>query len=617
MPCSVTSLAESMSVSTETLHAAGATDCRRLNAPAVKFPCLDARGDMEGEIVCMTPPNAHHVGRWDRSKATSVFSLEVLREATVHGEIVVTDHVVESLALRHRGVSAISITGSGADVPWDDLLDGFDRLFVPFPVGCRPPEFVENMSRRTRERVWLMPMTAHGSVRALSADPSTDWQPTWAGLVDASASWTDYLTAKRDIARVEAQSRCEDLVAAPNLVERFGRALDLQGFAGDTAAAKLLFLIATSRVLDRPVSAAVKGPSSVGKSFLVKSVLRFFPGDAFHLLTAMTDKALVYDREPLEHRVLVIQETAGMGTTANLIVRSLLSEGRIDYQTVQSVEGELQAVRIVRDGPTSLITTTTQVLLHRENETRVISITVADTKDQTREVMRAIAAEDEGRFDPGPWHALQEYLALGDNKVSVPFGGVLADATEIVALRMRRDFSTVLGLIRAHALLQQGQRERDAQGRIVATFDDYDAVRDLLEDDLADGLEHTVSEQVRAVARGVLLLFVPNDEGEGVTVQKLAQHLGLDRSTVHRQVAVAIEREFVRNLGGQGRGRAKLLAPGEPLPDTRTSVLPSGQSLRLMCNADSSGLDHPGDTVQTELVPAADTSGGDEQEMPF
>jgi len=41
----------------------------------------------------------------------------------------------------------------------------------------------------------------------------------------------------------------------------------------------------TSRLLDHPVSIALKGPSSGGKSFTVESVLKFFPGEAFHALS--------------------------------------------------------------------------------------------------------------------------------------------------------------------------------------------------------------------------------------------------------------------------------------------------------------------------------------------
>ncbi len=51
----------------------------------------------------------------------------------------------------------------------------------------------------------------------------------------------------------------------------------------------------------------------------------------------------------------------------------------------------------------------------------------------------------------------------------------------------------MLNLIRAHALLHQASRQRDASGRIVATLDDYRVVRDLIADLVSDAAGATVA----------------------------------------------------------------------------------------------------------------------------
>jgi hypothetical protein len=50
--------------------------------------------------------------------------------------------------------------------------------------------------------------------------------------------------------------------------------------------------------------------------------------------------------------------------------------------------------------------------------------------------------------DLTPWHALQEYLATGKTEVTIPYAPVLADSVPPVALRLRRDFRSLLALIR-------------------------------------------------------------------------------------------------------------------------------------------------------------------------
>jgi hypothetical protein len=61
------------------------------------------------------------------------------------------------------------------------------------------------------------------------------------------------------------------------------------------------------------------------------------------------------------------------GDFASYLVRSLLSEGRVRYETVEKTKDGLKPRLIEREGPTGLLVTTTAVKLHPENETRLLS----------------------------------------------------------------------------------------------------------------------------------------------------------------------------------------------------------------------------------------------------
>src|SRR5262249_25620978 len=150
------------------------------------------------------------------------------------------------------------------------------------------------------------------------------------------------------------------------------------GLVGEQVNAQLLYLALTSRRFERPVSTVVKGASSSGKSELLNKVLRFFPGSAYLLLTAMSEKWLVHDTEELRHPFPVLSEAAGWtGPFATYALRSLLSEACIRYGTVEpDVTGKFDGRRIERGGPTGLIVTTTALGLHPENETRLLSLFV-------------------------------------------------------------------------------------------------------------------------------------------------------------------------------------------------------------------------------------------------
>ena len=68
----------------------------------------------------------------------------------------------------------------------------------------------------------------------------------------------------------------------------------------------------TSRLLDKQVSAGVKGHSASGKSYTVETVTKFFPPEAFLEFTAMSERALVYSPEEYAHRTIVIYEVTAL-----------------------------------------------------------------------------------------------------------------------------------------------------------------------------------------------------------------------------------------------------------------------------------------------------------------
>jgi hypothetical protein len=277
--------------------------------------------------------------------------------------------------------------------------------------------------------------------------------------------------------------------------------------------------------------------------------------------------------------MLVLYEAAGIQEgLATYLLRSLLSEGRIRYETVEKTDQGMQPRLIEREGPTGLIVTTTAVSLHPENETRLFSIPISDTPAQTKGVMRALAHGQRERVNLEPWQALQVWLARGLTPVVIPYAEALAELVPPVAVRMRRDFAALLNLTAAHTLLHQATRDIDRDGRVVATIDDYAVVRELVADLLADGVGATVATTVRETVEAVEDLNFAT--GGGVSQVALVVKLGLDKSSVSRRVAVALEQGYLRDLS-EGRGKAALI-PGDPLPD-QIELLPRPEQLEESC----------------------------------
>jgi hypothetical protein len=366
-----------------------------------------------------------------------------------------------------------------------------------------------------------------------------------------------------------------DLASDQRILERFTRALRVCGVVGEDRNAQLIFLALTSRLLDEPVSLALKGVSSSGKSHTVESTLRFFPQDAYLEMTAMSERALVYMKDDFSHRSIVLFEAVALReqrekAESNLtayFVRSLLSEGRISYPVTQrDKDGNFVTKTIVKNGPTNIILTTTATSLHGENETRLISLPTNDTPAQTAAIFLQLAAGVSAQVDLREWHQLQAWLEHAERRVVIPFATFLARSIPPVAVRLRRDFKSILRLIETHALVHQRSRPRDDAGRIIATEADYLAVRELVSDLIADGVGATVPETIRETVEAVRTMLEREPDGSGVAVRSVAAALDLDRSATSRRLQAARERGFVVNEETR-RGRPARYVIGEPMPD--------------------------------------------------
>jgi hypothetical protein len=309
------------------------------------------------------------------------------------------------------------------------------------------------------------------------------WNPKPGQEADQQASL--YLSDNGATAQPRTSDDVPRLAQLPRILEMVAVQVKRLGLVGEKRLAQTLYLAMTSRLLDQQVSAGVKGHSASGKSRTVEIVTKFFPPEAYLEFTGMSEKALVYSQEQFKHRTLVVYELTALregvaDDMTSYFVRTLLSEGCLKYDVTVRGEGGFTTKRIVKQGPTNLIFTTTQTQVHAENETRILSLTTDDSREQTKQVMLSMANETNGSTDLTQWHALQRWLAKAEHRVTIPYGRQLAQLVPPEAVRLRRDFNSLLALIRAHAMLHQARRERDSDGRIVATLDDYTVVRGLV-----------------------------------------------------------------------------------------------------------------------------------------
>jgi hypothetical protein len=492
----------------------------------------------------------------------------------------------DAQTLWHHEIPALGVPGADSwRDEWAEPLDGIMTVYVIVEPDRGGDTLRAKLTASPlRDRLRLVSLRPHKDASALHIAEPTAFADRFRAALDAAPAAAAILIEEQASSAAAAWTLCESLARESRILDRFVEGMYKLGAVGEERAAKIVLLSLVSRLLPRPVSIVMKGPSSAGKSFTTETALRFVPPSAFYQLSGMSERYLIYDTEPLAHRMIVIAEADAIaGDYASYIVRTLLSEGRLNYGTVEKGEnGEQRARRVDRQGPTGVILTTTKIKLHTENETRLFSVPVDDTRAQTRRVMQSLAGGGGSGVDFEPWHALQEWLESGERRVLIPYAERLSQLIPPVAVRLRRDFGALLNLIRAHALLHRASREAAETG-IVATIDDYVVVRELVADLIGEAAEQSVSQTIRETVAAVAALLAGG--AAHVSVGDLARQLGLDKSAASRRYAAARGAGYLVNTEDK-RGRPAKIVLGEPLPE-QTDLLPAPEVLR--CCSDFGG----------------------------
>jgi hypothetical protein len=588
--CTLASYAAAKRLPLDFLRTLGLSDITYVRAPAVRIP-YPAPDGAAGPVRFRTAMEGPDRFKWKAGSKIILYGLDRLDRARRAGYIVIVEGESDCHTLWFHEEPAVGVAGAAN---WRDdrdagHLDGIATMYVLREPDTGGDRLLDRLGvSKLRDRIRVIQLNGFKDPSALHVHDVKRFREAW-DKAKASSVPLDHELAQKARQRREALAgMAADLIRAPDVLSRFAADLERAGVVGEVRTAKLIYLAITSRLLDKPVSVAVKGTSSSGKSFTAGRVLGFFPASAYYALSAMSERALAYSQEPLKHRTLVIFEAAGLvGDFGTYLLRSLLSEGCVRYETVEKGRDGLRPRLIVREGPTNLLVTTTSVKLHPENETRMFSLPVTDTPAQTAAVMRRLAEGGRVEIDYARWHALQDWLAGGDNRVVIPFAHELAERIPPIAVRLRRDFGAVLSLVMTHALLHEGTRGRDQEGRIVATLDDYEAVRLLVADLIADGIGAGVARSIRETVGAVAALRMGADSE--VSVSETAARLKLDKSAASRRVKAAVEAGYLVNREDR-RGRPARLVLGEPLPDD-IDILP-GVDVLQRCSP-TAGLDSP------------------------
>lgn len=274
------------------------------------------------------------------------------------------------------------------------------------------------------------------------------------------------------------------LLRSKDLLRRLSSDLETVGYVGEDRNKQLAYLIATSRKLDKPLSAIIRSESGAGKSFLMECVAELMPPEDVKYFSRLTPQSLYYmGRDELVHKLLIVDERDG-SEEAEYPIRTLQTR-RILTLAVPMKDastGKIKTVMLEILGPIAYMESSTSATINPENLNRCFEIYLDATEQQTarilarqRQARTASALDaDERRARVTRQHRNAQRL-LRPVSVVIPFADHIRFPTHW--LRIRRDHERFLCLIEIVAFLHQHQRtaKKTAEGveYIEATAEDY------------------------------------------------------------------------------------------------------------------------------------------------
>jgi hypothetical protein len=580
----VSALARAKQLPEEFLRSLGVSDSFSGSGQR-RTPCVDIPyADEHGNVVAIRKRVSLHGNPkflWRRGDHPTLYGLAYLGEVRKAGQVVLVEGESDAWTLKYHRVPVLGVPGvSTWKKEFAKWVEGL-KVYVWHEPDGGGDQLLRAVSADHLNLYIIEPPHGVKDPSQLYLQEPQHFEKRLKILIEAARPVTEIraegLGAEARQAFAQAQAILED----PRMLERLAAAIQETGYAGDVRPALLGYIAVTSRLLEAPLNLAYIAPSAAGKNAAIDAALPFFPDSAYYLIRASSPLALVYNEETFQHRTVIVTEADSLpeeGPAASA-TRSLMSDREMTYEVVEKGDqGKFAVRKIVKPGPTGLITTSTRPL-GEQATTRTLTVTISDSVEQTRLVLQAQASRANKELatpDLSPWLAMQQWLALaGEKRVVVPYAGALAVAVPAGAVRMRRDFPQLLSVVKSVAFLYQRLRERDSRGWIIAILDDYDTARWLLEEVFAVTVSEGVTPAVRQTVEAVVRLGYG---GIAVSEHQLTKELGLAKSTIHYRVQRALKGGWLVNLATQ-KGAPAQLVVGTPLPDG--SPLPDPSTLRV------------------------------------
>jgi hypothetical protein len=301
---------------------------------------------------------------------------------------------------------------------------------------------------------------------------------------------SNQLRATKQLTKEEIKT-AEDFLKEKNLLQRTNELIGKTGVIGEEANRLIMYLVFTSRKMQRPLHIISFGSSGAGKSHLQEKIGELMPKEDKIELTSVSGNAFYYYvDDDLGHKVILIEDYDGV-FAALYPIRELQSKQKISKTiTVRDKNGNVRTLHLTVRGPVSIGGCTTSEKIYEDNANRSFLIYLDESEAQDERVMQYQRKLSAGKIDTAAQTQVQQALQnvqrmLQPITVVNPYAEQLIIPKEV--FKPKRTNAHYIAFIETITFYKQYQREHKTDKTtgeifIETTLEDIEEANELMKE---------------------------------------------------------------------------------------------------------------------------------------
>mgnify|MGYP001170902118 CR=1 FL=1 len=350
------------------------------------------------------------------------------------------------------------------------------------------------------------------------------------------------------------KDKCLNFLKKPNLIKNINQLIGKSGVVGEENNRIFLYVIASSYKMKDTLHALIQGSSGSGKTHLLATIMDFMPPEDTISLTRVTESSFYnYGTYDLQNKLIAMEDFDGLEEKAELAFRELQSKGMISSSTSGKNEETGEIASFIKEvyGPIASLSATTRGEIYEDNMSRCFIVAVDEGLSQTRRIISYQNRRAAGEINESEQDKIRGFLRncirlLEPNKVINPY------ATKIelpqAAHKIRRLNDLFQSFIKQTTLLNQHQRSKDSQGRLITSKKDVEVAIEIMFESIVLKVDE-LDGSLRDFYEKLKEYIETKGRDYAFSQREIRGELQISKTQLQRHINTLLELEYVQRRG--------------------------------------------------------------------